>query len=136
MSAEGSRRLFGLPWRTAVVIVVLLFAAVVARWATSSFDDSVHLVAPATLPDGVKVEDLPKAARFHCPAPFGDGDVTPTAEVAEALELQTLSREPCDSLRTQRKVLAIADGGLVVVLLGGLAALSLRPRRAVADPVA
>lgn len=111
--------------------VLVVFAIATVWWMSTSFDDYVPLVQPDELPEGTVASDLPTTAQYHCSAPLsGDDEASGTDEASEALEVQTLSREPCERWWPQRKGLAAVN---VAVALGGLIALgvrSFRPRSA------
>lgn len=103
-----------------VLVGALLFALVIGRWMTTSFDDWVPLNPPEVLPTGIVEADLPDAARFECSAPVGaEPAARASAQAEEALELQTLSRTPCDDSRTQHRVVGALD--LVVILSASIA---------------
>ena len=96
--------------RVVTVVVLLLFTVVVGRWMVTPFDDWVPLVMPKQLPAGVYPNGIPTAAHYRCSAPFaGQDKASITNQASRALELQTLSREPCNDIWPQRRILAIAD---------------------------
>ena len=108
----------------AVLAGLIVFALVIGRWMTTSFDDWVPLDAPAALPAGVVEDDLPDSARFVCSQPLGSGaDAVASDQAQEALRIQSLSRTPCDGPRAQHRVLGVVD--LVVMALAFVATLVL-----------
>ncbi len=114
--------------RVVAALLLLLFTVVVARWMFSPFDDWVPVVPSRQLPAEVGPDDLPAAAHYRCSAPFSGHDEASTTEQAEqALELQTVSRRPCNEAWPQRRVLALADLLLALGLLIVLAISSFRP---------
>jgi hypothetical protein len=85
------------------------------------FNDSVPLTEPSEVPPGVVVEDLPDAVVFHCgSAVGGSDDPEASAGTAQALELQDLTREPCQDAQTQRRILGTVNVVLAIAALVGL----------------
>lgn len=110
--------------RVLATVLLLLFTVVIARWMFTPFDDWVPLVLPRQLPAEIGPDGLPEAAHYRCSAPFAQHhEASITEQAGKALELQTLSREPCDELWPQRQALALADLaislGLLVILASG-----------------
>lgn len=115
--------------RVVTVVVLLLFTVVVGRWMVTPFDDWVPLVMPKQLPAGVDPNGIPTAAHYRCSAPFaGQDKASITNQASRALELQTLSREPCNDIWPQRRILAIADLILSLGLFVSLGIWWLRPK--------
>lgn len=107
------------PLLTVALVALLVFAAVIARWLTTPFDDWVPLVAPADLPAEIIVDDLPHAAQFECSAPFGEAEASVATEQAiDALELQALVREPCSEIRSQHRAVGSVNIAVSLGLLG------------------
>ncbi|MBI1843515.1 MAG: hypothetical protein HYR89_02725 [Actinobacteria bacterium] len=128
------RKLPSMEWRgfsrvrVVAAVLLLLFTVVTARWMVSPFDDWVPLVLPQQLPAGIGPGDLPTAAHYRCSAPFaGHHAASITEQAGDALELQTLSRKPCDEVWPQRRVLALTDLVIALGLFVALAVWSFRP---------
>jgi hypothetical protein len=107
-------------WTTALIVGVVglaVFALVLGRWLTTPFDDWVPLDPPRELPFGVAQEDLPASAHFECSAAIGGSgpDATATAQADEALAIQSLSRPPCDGIRTEHRVIGLMDFALIAL---------------------
>lgn len=106
----------GSRWYLAIAIAVLVFGVVAVYSMVTPFDDWVPLDAASEVPvarpgaDVVDPNQLPHSARFRCSAPFGDDEsAVATPQAVEALELQGLQREPCATIRQQRRVMGIVD---------------------------
>ncbi len=109
-------------------VLLLLFTVVIGLWMVSPFDDWVPLVPPRQLPADIGPDALPAAAHYRCSAPFaGRHEASITKQASHALELQTLSREPCDEAWPQRRMLALTDLVISLGLLVVLAVWSFRP---------
>ena len=109
---------------------ILLFAGVTVVWSLRPFDDHVPLVLPER--NKALVEnpaELPVAATFRCsPVLGGEDPPVPDRGAVEALELQALTRAPCEEIRDQRRPLVAVEVALAVGALGALAWMSARRR--------
>ena len=94
-------------------LALVLFGAVVALWATSSFSDAV--------PQAVAEGQPAASVTFTCPAVIGGhGPPTPSAAARRAIRAGELTRQPCTPFEQTRRVVAVVDLGVAVVGLGCL----------------
>lgn len=107
------------PFLIVALVAVLVFGVVIARWLTTPFEDWVPLAAPTDLPAEINPDDLPHSAHFRCAAPFGEAEsAVATDQATDALDVQSLVREPCVEIRSQHRAIGSLNLAVAAGLLG------------------
>jgi hypothetical protein len=103
-------------WARIALVVLLAWMVAVVIWTSRPWSDTQALIIPPT-----KKDVAPMFATFECSDLLGAAS-TP---VHHGTLRYPLSREPCRD-RSQRRALAVADLGLGVIAIAGVAVLGRR----------